>query len=616
MRTSPRLKFVADFTAWALATPIAFWLRLDSLFPLYRREMIWLALLALPIKMLVIYRLGLHRQSWRKIGIRDLVTLIQGIVIVSLLMVIGAVILQKANVWMPRSVPLIEALIALMLLSGMRLLARVRHEYRGTRSVSGDAKRVVIVGAGEAGTIMARELIRHPEAGLLPIGFLDDDPTKQRQTYLGLKVLGRVNDLVAVSSDHDVDEVLIAIPSASGSVVRRVLELAREAGVKGRILPGIYDLLSGKISISAIREVDVEDLLRREPVRLNLDQIAGYLEGKRILVTGAGGSIGSEIVRQVSRFDPECIVLLGRGENSLYHIDQEMRRDHPDLRAHVEVTDVRDRDRLAHVFAKHRPQVVFHAAAHKHVPLMEGNPDQAIFNNVGGTRNLVELALEAGVERFVNISTDKAVNPTSVMGATKRIAEYVVSWGARNAAPEQVFVSVRFGNVLGSRGSVIPLFKEQIRRGGPVTVTHPDMTRYFMTIPEASELVLQAGGLAENGSVYVLDMGDPVRIVDLARDLIRLSGLRPEQDIEIAFSGVRPGEKLYEELLTSEEGTVASRHQKIFVARKTDPGFSSLPAMLETLFSAAESRDGDRIRAVIKDLIPSYQPPAGTVVKA
>lgn len=603
------VKYALDLFLWGLAAPLAFWLRLESPWPQYREALIAYTLLGLPVKALLVFAFGLYRQSWQRIGVRDLYSLVQAVGL-------GLVVLSAVSFFiyphqpLPRSVPLIEGGLSLLLLGGVRLFRRLLHEQ--SRAVEAkknqQARRVLIVGAGEAGTIIAREMLRHPEAGLVPVGFLDDDPSKRRQRFGGLPVMGGIEDLPSAVRKAQADEVLIAIPSAPGRVVRRVVELARKEGVSHRIIPGIYEILSGKVSISQIREVDVEDLLRREPVRLNLEEIAGYLENRVVLVTGAGGSIGSEIVRQVARFRPRRVILLGRGENSLYQIEREIERNWPELAWRTVVADVRDREKLQYVFSVYRPEVVFHAAAHKHVPMMELNPDEAILNNVGGTKNLVELALEHGVERFVNISTDKAVNPTSVMGASKRVAEYLVQWAARRAREGQVFVSVRFGNVLGSRGSVIPLFKEQIRLGGPVTVTHPEMMRYFMTIPEAAQLVLQAGGLGQNGAVYVLDMGEPVKIVDLARDLIRLSGLEPGVDIEIVFNGVRPGEKLFEELLTAEEGTEASKHEKIFVARNSGVPDEVLEPLLEKLFEAAATRDPEKLRDTLKALIPTYQP--------
>jgi FlaA1/EpsC-like NDP-sugar epimerase len=401
------------------------------------------------------------------------------------------------------------------------------------------------------------------------------------------------------------DELIIALPSESGDVIRRIVGQASELKLSYKTIPSLQELISGKISISELRNVDLEDLLRRKQVELNTDQIEQYIEGKRILITGAGGSIGSEIVRQVSEFKPESICLLGRGENSIHSIVLDIKKHFNQIPITIKIADVRDIDTLEKIFDEIQPEVVFHAAAHKHVPLMEMNPAQAIFNNVGGTRNLAKLSLEYGVKHFVNISTDKAINPTSVMGASKRIAEFAVQDASLKAKDGQSFVSVRFGNVLGSRGSVIPIFREQIKNGGPVTITDPEMARYFMTIPEASQLVLQAGALNQNGSVYVLDMGEPVKIYDMACDLIRLSGYEPEKDIKIKFTGIRPGEKLFEELLTSEEGAVMSEHEKIFVARRNGIP-ENFEQKLDRLFTASSNGDGHAIRTMIQNLIPSY----------
>jgi FlaA1/EpsC-like NDP-sugar epimerase len=395
------------------------------------------------------------------------------------------------------------------------------------------------------------------------------------------------------------------MPSETGDVIRRVVDKASSTNARYRIIPPFTDLLSGKVSISQLREVDVEDLLKRKPVSLSTDAIERYIEGRRILVTGAGGSIGSEIIRQISRFNPKHVIFLGRGENSIHQLVREINEFYPNLDYCIRITDVRDYQSLRKIFQNDKPEVIFHAAAHKHVPLMEENPSQAILNNVLGTKNLVELALENEVSHFVNISTDKAVNPTSVMGASKRIAEHIVEWGASEAGESNTFVSVRFGNVLGSRGSVVPIFKDQIKKGGPITVTHPDMIRYFMTIPEASQLVLQAGALNNNGAVFVLDMGEPVNIQQMARDLIRLSGLEPDKDIEIEFSGIREGEKLYEELLTAEEGTDMTQHEKIFMARKTEV-LSNLQERIENLHRVALEGDKDQIKSEIYNMVPTY----------
>jgi FlaA1/EpsC-like NDP-sugar epimerase len=601
-----RIKFALDLVMWTSVTVLAFVIRLETGWLDFVTEIYVLLLVGIPFKAGLIAVYGLHQRSWRKMGVRDLYALAQVTAIVS---AVYLIIAFAAGAWLtiPKSILLLEPALAILGLGSMRLVARSVFESRGRNGVHrhGRIQRVLIVGAGEAGTIMAREMLRQPSGGLLPVGYLDDDLMKQKRSFVGVRVLGTIADLPSVVEEQSVDEILIAMPSESGACHRQVVDLARNASVRYRTIPAIVDILSGKVAISQIREVEFEDLLGRSPVRLEMDTIGRYLAGKTVLVTGAGGSIGSEIVRQLVAFNPRRVLLLGRGENSIFEAEREFLRRFPSVEFVPVITDVRDYARLAWLFDTFRPQVVFHAAAHKHVPLMECNADQAIANNVGGTRNLVELGLRYGVERFVNVSTDKAVNPTSVMGASKRMAEMIVQSAAERAGENGVFVSVRFGNVLGSRGSVIPQFKEQIRRGGPVSVTHPDMVRYFMTIPEASQLVLQAGGLGENGSVYVLDMGEPVRIVDLARDLIRLSGFEPDVDIAIEFSGIRPGEKLFEELLTAEEGTVASRHEKIFRARQTCPDAESLAISFERVFAAANARDPMQIRLALKAAVPS-----------
>ena len=608
MSSRVTLKFALDLVLWGVvATPLAYMLRLDTLSERAVNGILVLTAVLLPLRALLIYLAALPLRSWRKTGMRDLAVIVFLVGFVALFSFALMPFLPD-SVFVPRSIPVVQAMVSMMLLGGVRVAVRLLSEQQ-RRMVSTGAKtrRVLIAGAGEAGTMTGRELLRHPEAKRVPVGFLDDDPGKRRLSFGGIPVLGTLADVEKVSALHGVDELLIAIPSASGDIIRPLVEAARAAQIEHRIIPGIYDLLSGNVSISEIREVNLEDLLRRDPVKLETGEIAAYLSGRRVLVTGAGGSIGSEIVRQVARFSPEKIVLVGRGENSVFQIEQEMLREFKDVPIVPVICDVRDAEKLAQVFETHRPEVVFHAAAHKHVPLMEANPDQAIFNNIGGTRNVASLCLEHDVHRLVNVSTDKAVNPTSVMGASKRVAEQVVQLAAQQARPHQTFVSVRFGNVLGSRGSVVPFFQQQIARGGPVTVTHPEMIRYFMTIPEAAQLVLQAGSMTMNEAVLVLDMGKPVKIVDLARDLILLSGKQPGRDIELTYTGMRPGEKLYEELLTAEEGTDASRHEKIFVARKTyiDPEWHA--AGLSALFDAAAERRRDRIRRRLADLIPFHK---------
>uniref|UniRef100_A0A7V4TGJ9 Polysaccharide biosynthesis protein n=1 Tax=Candidatus Caldatribacterium saccharofermentans TaxID=1454753 RepID=A0A7V4TGJ9_9BACT len=601
-------KFILDVIAWTVTIPLAFFLRLEGIPLRYLPGMIAYFVLSTPLKAFLIWAFGLPRQYWSRAGVRDLLMVIRCTVLGAAgIFLLTVYVLLPHTYSVPRSIPVIDALLATFLLGGMRFGARLLHERLRAGKVRGK-KRVLVVGAGEAGTTIVREMLRHPEAGLVPVGFLDDDKAKQRHTLVGVPVLGGLDELSQVVHENRIDEVLIAIPSAPGEVVRKVVELARNSGVHCRIIPGIYEILSGKVSIARIRDVSLEDLLRREPVRLNLEEVKNYLKDRTVLVTGAGGSIGREIVFQVARFSPKEILLLGHGENSLFETETELKLRCPDVQYHIILGDIRDYPRLQHVFCQYRPQVVFHAAAHKHVPLAELNPSEAVFNNVLGTKNLVDLALEYEVERFVNISTDKAVNPVSVMGATKRVAEYLVQQAAQKARPGQIFVSVRFGNVLGSRGSVVPLFQKLIQQGKPIPVTHPDMRRYFMTIPEAVQLVLQAAGLGENGVVYVLDMGEPVRIVDLARDLIRLSGFEPDRDIQIEYVGIRPGEKLFEEILSAEEGVVASRHEKIFIARTPVPSDEELERGIAQLLAAAQSYDGDSIRQALRALVPTYRP--------
>lgn len=468
--------------------------------------------------------------------------------------------------------------------------------------------RTLIVGAGAAGRMVATEMATRPEQGYVVAGFLDDDPAKMGEVVLGAPVLGPVGDLVSVSAEHDVQHIIIAIPSASGHTIREVVRLAEEAGTSFMIVPGVWEILLGDVQISQIRAVELDDLLGRETVVLDTAEMTDYIRGRAVLVTGAGGSIGSELVRQVASFGPDLMVLMGRGENSVYEIDLELSLSHPELRKLPVVGSVTDRVALENLFREYRPDVVFHAAAHKHVHLMEAFPEEAIRNNVTGTRTLVEAAVLHGAERLVMLSTDKAVRPHGIMGASKRLAELILI-DKSNQGCDTKLVAVRFGNVLGSRGSVVPMFKEQIRQGGPVTVTHPDVTRYFMTIKEAAMLVLEAGFLGRGGEIFVLDMGDPIRISELAEHLIRLSGMEPGRDIAIEYCGLRPGEKLHEQLWTADEALDATGYDKISVVRPSSRlETENMREVTTELESLAHDGDRDGIVRALARVFPDISP--------
>ncbi len=609
MKDRTLLKFTIDLLLWTIAIPAAYLLRVEAqLLPNFS-DVALLMLIFLPVKGFTLNFFRLHRQSWHNTSIIDLFLLTKAIAVVFVLLIASLVFLRNF-LFVPLSIPFIQAMLAFLLMGSVRILARLHFEQRDKKiraKSKHPPKKVLIAGAGVAGNLLLREIMRHPEVKMKPIGFIDDDPAKQKERFMGVPVLGSLHDLPGVISEKDADMVLIAMPAARGKIIRDVVEVAKESGVEFKIMPAIYELISSRFNISQLREVDVQDLLRRDHVKLDYKSISDYIKNKVVMVTGAGGSIGSEIVRQITRCRPRQILLLGRGENSIFKVESECLQKYPHIDFVTLITDVKDVDMLDKHFSKYSPDVVFHAAAHKHVTLMENNPEQAIFNNVAGTRSMVDMALKYNVRRFVNVSSDKSVNPTSVMGASKRVAEYVVEWGSCLASEGQEFVSVRFGNVLGSRGSVVPLFKQQIENGGPLTITHPEMARYFMTIPEASQLVVQAGGLGGNGSVYVLDMGEPVKIVDLAYDLIKLSGMRPNEDIDIMYTGMRPGEKMCEELLTEEENTNATSHTKIFSAKTSGYPGKRFEDMLEKLFEMAQRQDGKGIRKQLKAIIPTYE---------
>lgn len=517
------------------------------------------------INLLIFFFCGLYRRLWRYASVDELL-------FIFLLAWAGAAGSYAYSLYvgllLPRSVYVIFLCLLLFFLGGSRFLLRVLADYlsrTGEAGGRGDAP-VLILGAGDAGVLVAKELKKHQaQQGVRFVGFIDDDPAKQGQVIQGFPVLGSREDLRRIVEKEKISEIVIAMPSVSYSKLREIIELCEGLPVKIKTVPGVYEILEGKVNLQHLKEVEIEDLLRRPPVESDMEEISGYLAGRTVMVTGAGGSIGAELCRQLALLGPEKLVLLDQSENDLFQVERELHRNYPRLRFHPLVRDIQDKRSLEQIFASLSPQVIFHAAAYKHVPLMEANPGEAVKNNVLGSKNLLDLAVRHDVARFVVVSTDKAVKPSSVMGATKRAVEIYMQHRAHQNST-CAFCAVRFGNVLGSRGSVVPIFKEQIAAGGPVTVTHPEMTRYFMTIPEAVQLVIQAGAFGKNGEIFVLDMGEPVRVVDLARDMIILSGLQPGKDIEIEFTGVRPGEKLTEELFSDRENFALTGHRRIFVA--------------------------------------------------
>ena len=569
---------------------------------------------SLPVKLGVLLYVGLYRRLWRFAGAAELEHILVATAIsASLSSLIGAALLPWLGITpvrVPLSVLFIDGCLSAGAVALPRLFIRLLGRRTQWRKLE-TARRVLIVGAGAAGEIIVKELLSHPQLGLVPIGFVDDDRSKLGHRLCDLRVLGSLDQIRDLVLRHDVEEVIIAMPRATGAVVRQVVKAAMEAGVKTRTVPGIFDIISGRVAVASLRQVEIQDLLRREPIQTDLEQVRVLATGETVLVTGAGGSIGSELCRQLAQLEPAQVLVMGHGENSIFDVMAELAERFPHVDAVPIIGDVRNRQRMRIIFERYRPYAVFHAAAHKHVPLMEENVAEAITNNVLGTKNIAELSAEYGVEHLVLISTDKAVRPTNVMGATKRIAEQIVQEIAETTGRN--FVAVRFGNVLGSRGSVVPTFLRQIQTGGPVTVTHPEMRRYFMTIPEAVQLVLQAGAIGKGGEVFVLDMGEPVKILDLATDLIRLSGLEVGSDIEIRFTGTRPGEKLYEELFFDSENALATDHPKVLRAKN-----GVLPIGLSTVVDllvggAQHDWEDEQLRSLLGRMVPDFRVPGARI---
>ena len=602
-----RLLLVADLFLIIVAAFGSFALRTDlgPLFSFYLPQALWLIAIALIVKLLVFYTFGMYRRMWAYASTHELKIIVIAVTTASVIVSLALVLLRALDVlpYFPRSTLPIDWLLTLALVGGLRFSLRILAEGQQSSSRIRSSRRVLIIGAGDAGALVVREIQKKTDIPQKPVGFLDDDPDKQNQQIHGVPVIGTLNDLSRTLMLKRIDEVLIAIPSAPGRVIRQVTEVCTQRGVPFRTMPGLYELIGGKVSVNRLREVRITDLLRREPALIDEQAIGTRIGGRRVLVTGAGGSIGRELCRQVARWGPSVLILLGHGENSIFETLLELEENFPSIPLHPVIADIRDLDRLNVVFETLHPQVVFHTAAHKHVPLMEANVEDAITNNVLGTRNIVEVCINFGVERLVMISSDKAIRPSSIMGATKRLAELLVLDGARRSGME--YSVVRFGNVLGSRGSVIPRFKRQIARGGPITITHPDMKRYFMTIPEAVHLLLQASSMGVGGEVFVLNMGEQVRILDLAEDLIRLSGLEPGKDVEIVFTGIRPGEKLSEELWDKWASYEPTPHPDIVLLAEEDL-FSgeSLHNTVDELIHLAREGDSNAIVLLLDAYLP------------
>ena len=610
-----RYLFLLDAGFLPAATILAYVIRFEGFHwgPDHRNTAIWFIALGTPLKLGIFLFAGLYRRLWRYASVHELEQIIVGVVWAGLIsFALGFALLPASglvSIRVPISVLFLDGFLMGHVVAVPRLLLRVlgRRRTPVKREV---VRRVLIAGAGSVGGMIARELTEHPQLGLVPVGFVDDAADKQGHRLQNLQVVGTLADIPRLARRLAVDEVIIAMPGAPGPAIREVVRSAAEAGVGTRIVPGMVDILAGNVSVSTLRKVEISDLLRRDPVETNLDEVRSLAKGETVMVTGAGGSIGSELCRQLARLEPERLVIVGHGENSIFEIQRELVARFPDLRLEAVIADVRDRERLAQVFTQWDPFTIFHAAAHKHVPMMEANVPEAITNNVLGTKNVVELAAAGRVEHLVLISTDKAVRPTSILGATKRVAEQVVQSVAQEHGKN--FVSVRFGNVLGSRGSAVPIFLQQIAEGGPVTVTHPEMRRYFMTIPEAVQLVLQAGALGRGGEVFVLDMGEPVKLVDLASDLIRLSGREVGRDIEIRFTGIRPGEKLYEELFFSSENAAPTTHPKVLRAKNALLREGTSEAVADLIAAAHDSVPDPELRGLLLRLVPDFQPPGSS----
>jgi FlaA1/EpsC-like NDP-sugar epimerase len=600
--------YFADIIMLNLAYMFALWLRFEgqttgnqfsSYFEVYREH--WLEITL--IKLVVFTYLKIYKNLYKYASMTEVMNITFAVGVANALVITYLTFMHAA---LPRSVYIIVVMLDIMLIGGSRMAARMLLKVKSSHHDGhGAVKRVMVIGGGDAGAMIIRELKNHSNLRSKPVAIIDDNPLKEGTHINGVPIVGQREDIMSVVRKKKIDEIIIAIPSAKRSVIKEIVNECKQTRVKMRIVPGMYELIGGTVNIQSIRDIDIKDILGRDEINLDNEAIADYLNGKVIMVTGGGGSIGSELSRQIASFGPKELILLDIYENGVFALQNELLKLHPKLHLTIKIASVRDRERILKIMEDVRPDVVFHAAAHKHVPLMEANPQAAVKNNVLGTLNMAQASSQVGVQRFVMISTDKAVNPTNIMGATKRLCEMVVQ--SMDKVSQTEFVAVRFGNVLGSNGSVVPIFKKQVSEGGPVTVTHKEITRYFMTIPEASQLVLQAGSMAHGGEIFILDMGEPVKIVNLAEDVIRLSGYEPYDDIPIVFTGLRPGEKLYEELLMDEEGLTDTRHDKIHIGKPMEIDHESLVNKIRTFESRLLAMDDESIKVTMQEFVPTYQ---------
>ena len=607
-RSLARLIFflIADAILIIFSVFLAFIVRFEGYVPhQYLLNIEGIILLSLLITLPLFYSLKLYYFTWAYVSTEELISLMKATGLSFLLLTAFFLVLRDHPVFtgFPRSTLFITYFFIFILCGGIRFAKRI-YLKAFKKSVAEEKERTLIVGAGDAGEQILRSILSSANSPYLPVGFVDDSPAKNGVLIHGLKVLGKINDIPKIVKERNVESLIIALPSAGSQAIREAAGKGREAGIKKiKILPPIDEVINGKVKvgIGVLQEVEMEDLLGREPVVSDQKLIENFIQGKKVFVTGAAGSIGSELCRQIVRFKPSMLLLLDQDETGIFNISEELKYKFLDIKSFI--ADIRDKEKIEQIFKNTLPNIVFHAAAYKHVPLMEEHPDEAVKNNIFGTKILTDISLNCGAEKFIFISTDKSVNPASVMGATKRIGEMICQ--AANQKGKTKFISVRFGNVLDSRGSVIPIFKEKIKKREMIEITHPDMKRYFMTTPEACLLVLQAGAMGQGGEVFVLDMGDPIKILDLARELIKLSGLRPDIDIPIVFTEPRPGEKFFEEILTAEEGTIATQNEKIFKAKLSNVDENKLNSGIGALKTAT---DKEAIIKVLKELIPSYKP--------